>query len=89
MSEGENRRRGTNRIGSKNQITIPAEALRSAGIDVGDRVIVHADGAGRVILEREHDVTSEYAGALAGVYRKAELDDLRDEWDRDRGRRAT
>ena len=81
MSEVKNRRRGASRISSKNQITIPAEALRSAGLEVGDRVIAHADGAGRVILEREHDVISEYAGALTGVYRESELDDLRDEWD--------
>jgi len=81
MSEVKNRRRGASRISSKNQITIPAEALRRAGLEVGDRVIAHADGAGRVILEREHDVISEYAGALTGVYRESELDDLRDEWD--------
>jgi len=75
------RRRGASKISSKNQITIPAEALRSAGLEVGDRVVAHADGAGRVILEREHNVIAEFAGALTGAYRPSELDELRSEWD--------
>ena len=81
MANVKERRRGSSRISSKNQITIPADALRSAGLEVGDRVVAHADGAGRVILEREHDVVAEFAGALTGTYRPTELDDLRSEWD--------
>lgn len=81
MAEVKKRRRGASRISSKNQITIPAEALRSAGLQAGERVVAHADGAGRVILEREHDVIAEFAGALTGTYRPGELDDLRSEWD--------
>jgi len=81
MANVKKRRRGASRISSKNQITIPAEALRSAGLQAGERVIAHADGAGRVILEREHDVIAEFAGALTGTYRPDELDDLRSEWD--------
>lgn len=68
-------------MSSKHQITIPADALRGAGLEVGDRVVAHADGAGRVILEREHDVVAEFAGALTGTYHTSELDDLRSEWD--------
>ncbi len=37
--------------------------------------------AGRVILEREHDVLSEFVGALTGAYSDAGLDVLRNEWD--------
>ena len=81
MANVRERRRGASKISSKNQITIPAEALRSAGLEVGDRVVAHADGAGRVILEREHDVIAEFAGALTGAYRPSELDHLRSEWD--------
>lgn len=81
MEDVKKRRRGASRISSKNQITIPAEALRSAGLQAGERVVAHADGAGRVILEREHDVIAEFAGALTGTYRPGELDDLRSEWD--------
>jgi AbrB family looped-hinge helix DNA binding protein len=81
MAEVKKRRRGATTISSKNQITIPAEALRNAGLEAGERVVAHADGAGRVILEREHDVIGEFAGALTGTYNTDELDDLRSEWD--------
>jgi AbrB family looped-hinge helix DNA binding protein len=81
MAKVKERRRGASTISSKNQITIPAEALRSAGLEAGDRVLAHADGAGRIVLEREHDVVAEFAGALTGTYRPGELDDLRSEWD--------
>ncbi len=81
MTEVKKRKRGVSTISSKNQITIPADALRNAGLEVGDRVVAHADGAGRVILEREHDVIAQFAGALSGVYLPNELDELRSEWD--------
>jgi bifunctional DNA-binding transcriptional regulator/antitoxin component of YhaV-PrlF toxin-antitoxin module len=69
MEGVEKRRCGVSTISSKNQIMIPAEALRSAGLEAGDRGVAHADRAGRVILEREHDVVAEFAGALIGTYR--------------------
>lgn len=81
MTDVKHWRRGTSTISSKNQITIPVDALRTAGLEAGDRVVAHADGAGRVILEREQDVVAEYAGSLTGVYLPGELDDLRSEWD--------
>jgi bifunctional DNA-binding transcriptional regulator/antitoxin component of YhaV-PrlF toxin-antitoxin module len=80
MTEVKNRRRGATRISSKHQITIPADALRAAGLEVGDRVVAHADGAGRVVLEREHDILAEFAGAMTGAYATDELDGLRTEW---------
>ena len=64
----------------KNQITLPVDALRAAGLSAGERVVARADGPGRVVLERERDVIAEMAGALTGVYQPGELDDLRDEW---------
>ena len=36
---------------------------------------------GRVVLEREVDVISAFAGVLTGVYEPDELSRLRDEWD--------
>lgn len=80
MPNVKNRRRGATRISSKNQITIPASALRAAGLEIGERVVAHADGPGRVVLEREHDVLAEFAGAMTGAYSHNELDKLRDEW---------
>ncbi len=80
MKEVKDRRRGATRISSKHQITIPADALRAAGLEIGDRVVAHADGAGRVILEREADVLAEFVGAMTGAYLPNELDELRSEW---------
>jgi bifunctional DNA-binding transcriptional regulator/antitoxin component of YhaV-PrlF toxin-antitoxin module len=80
VAEVKNRRRGTSRISAKHQITIPADALRAAGLEVGERIIAHADGPGRVVLERETRILEEFAGALSGVYEVDELDDLRNEW---------
>jgi bifunctional DNA-binding transcriptional regulator/antitoxin component of YhaV-PrlF toxin-antitoxin module len=62
-------------------VTIPIDALEAAGLEVGERLVAHADGPGRVVLERERDVLAEYAGALTGVYRTNELAALRDEWE--------
>ncbi|MEZ5373708.1 MAG: hypothetical protein R2704_13490 [Microthrixaceae bacterium] len=62
-------------------MTIPAEAFRIAGFEVGDRLIARSDGPGRVTFERADDVLAEFAGALTGVYEPDELDKLRDEWD--------
>ncbi len=80
MEKVKNRRRGTSRISVKHQITIPAEALRAAGLEVGERVVAHADGPGRVVLERETHILDEFAGVLTGTYGEGELDELRDEW---------
>ena len=80
MKEVRNRRRGASRVSPKHQVTIPVDALRAAGIEVGERVVARADGPGRVILEREDDVLARFAGRLTGVYDANELDKLRDEW---------
>jgi bifunctional DNA-binding transcriptional regulator/antitoxin component of YhaV-PrlF toxin-antitoxin module len=81
MENVKNRRRGTSRVSSKHQVTIPTDALRAAGLAVGERLVAHADGPGRVVFEREVDLLAEFAGALTGVYEQDELSGLRDEWD--------
>ena len=81
MPEVKNRRRGTSRVSSKHQVTIPADALRAAGLEVGERLVAHSDGPGRVVFERETDVLADLAGSLTGIYEPDELDRLRDEWD--------
>jgi bifunctional DNA-binding transcriptional regulator/antitoxin component of YhaV-PrlF toxin-antitoxin module len=75
------RRRGATTISSKNQITIPAAELRAAGLEAGERLVARADGPGRVVLEREHDVLADFVGALTGVYGPDEIDTLRREWE--------
>lgn len=80
MEEARKRARGATRISAKHQITIPVDALRGAGLSVGERVVARAEGPGRVVLEREDDVVDEFAGLLTGTYPAGELDALRDEW---------
>ena len=80
MSEVKKRRRGATRISSKHQITIPVDALRGAGLEVGERVVARVDGPGRIVLERETDIVEAYAGAMTGLYEPRELDNMRDEW---------
>jgi len=74
-------RRGATWISSKHQITIPLDALRAAGLTVGDRVVASADGPGRVVLERDADVLDDLAGGLTGVFGVDEVERLRSEWD--------
>ena len=81
MRKVRHRRRGASRISAKHQVTIPVDALRAAGLEVGDRVVARVDGVGRVVLEREEDVLDAYAGSLTGTYEADELTTLRDEWD--------
>ena len=72
--------KGMPKISSKNQVTVPVDALREAGLESGDAVIVRAVGAGRVEVRRRDDVIDELAGSFA--YPPGYLDELRDEWER-------
>ena len=81
MTKVKDRPHKTTRISSKHQITIPVETLRAAGLAIGERVTATCDGVGRVVLQREHDILAEFAGALTGVYAPNELAALRVEWE--------
>ena len=50
-------------------------------MEVGERVVAHVEGPGRIVFEREADVVDAYAGAMTGLYEPGELDELRVEWD--------
>ena len=68
-------------ISRKNQITLPVEALREAGLQPGDDVRVRAVGLGRLEIVRGRDVVDEFAGIFdASVYPEGYLERLRDEW---------
>ena len=54
--------------------------MADAGLRQGDRLRVESRGRGRVLLVRVEDPVERHAGALTGVYRPGELDELRDEW---------
>ncbi|MCZ7533085.1 MAG: AbrB/MazE/SpoVT family DNA-binding domain-containing protein [Acidimicrobiia bacterium] len=81
MSTVKKRPKGTTRVSSKNQVTIPVEAMQAAGLKVGERLVASADGPGRVVFQRDIDVLDQFAGVLTGVYAADELEDLRSEWD--------
>jgi AbrB family looped-hinge helix DNA binding protein len=70
----------TTRISAKNQITIPVEALREAGLRPGDRLEVTGTDDGRVALRRADNPFDAFAGALTGVYPPGHLEELRGEW---------
>jgi bifunctional DNA-binding transcriptional regulator/antitoxin component of YhaV-PrlF toxin-antitoxin module len=68
-------------ISRKNQVTLPVEALRAAGLEPGDDVQVRAIAPGRLELVRADELIAEFAGAFdAKVYPEGYLDELRREW---------
>ena len=73
-------RRGVARISSKNQVTIPVETLRKAGLKSGSEVRIEAEGAGRIVVRRNEDAVQRYAGIFTGLYPKGYLKKLRGEW---------
>ena len=74
------RRRGVTRISAKNQVTIPVDVLERAGLKSGTTVRVDADGAGRIVLVRDDDPVTRFAGMFTGLYPKGYLKKLRSEW---------
>jgi bifunctional DNA-binding transcriptional regulator/antitoxin component of YhaV-PrlF toxin-antitoxin module len=68
-------------ISRKNQITLPVDALRAAGLEPGDDVRVEVVGPGRLELVLADDLVQEFAGVFdASVYPEGYLDKLRREW---------
>lgn len=68
------------KLSRKNQVTIPVDVLREAGLAAGDALDIQAAGKGRVEIRGRRDVIEEFSGALN--YPPGYLDQLRDEWDR-------
>ncbi len=70
------------RLSSKNQVTLPVGALRTAGVGVGDELRVEADGDGRLVLVRDRDPLDELIGSAPELAGAVDLQALRDEWER-------
>jgi bifunctional DNA-binding transcriptional regulator/antitoxin component of YhaV-PrlF toxin-antitoxin module len=68
-------------ISRKNQVTLPVEMLREAGLKPGDDVRIQAVGPGRLELVRIEDLIKEFAGIYDDtVYPPGYLEELRREW---------
>jgi bifunctional DNA-binding transcriptional regulator/antitoxin component of YhaV-PrlF toxin-antitoxin module len=70
------------RVSSKNQVTLPVDAMRAAGLRAGDEVTVRPLGDGEVIIATRGSRIKRHAGIATGIYEPGELDALRDEWNR-------
>lgn len=68
-------------VSRKNQVTIPAEAMREAGIAPGDDVRIRSVGPGRLELVKSDELVDEYAGVFDdAVYPPGYLDEVRAGW---------
>jgi bifunctional DNA-binding transcriptional regulator/antitoxin component of YhaV-PrlF toxin-antitoxin module len=71
------------RISSKNQVTLPVEELRAAGLAPGDEIRIRATGRGILTVEAPGSLVDRFAGVFdRRVYPEGYLQRLRDEWDR-------
>jgi bifunctional DNA-binding transcriptional regulator/antitoxin component of YhaV-PrlF toxin-antitoxin module len=72
--------RGRTRISAKNQVTVPVDALRRAGLQTGDELRVERASPGRIVLVRAERPLEHFAGSLRDAYPPDYLAELRAEW---------
>lgn len=64
------------RISSKNQVTLPVDALEEAGLCSGDDVFVEVLAEGELRIRRDEGGFERAFGALTGVYPSGYLEQL-------------
>jgi AbrB family looped-hinge helix DNA binding protein len=68
-------------VSRKNQITIPANVMREAGLEPGDDVRVRSVGPGRIEFVKADELIAEFAGRLdSDTYPPGYLDGVRAGW---------
>jgi bifunctional DNA-binding transcriptional regulator/antitoxin component of YhaV-PrlF toxin-antitoxin module len=70
------------KVSSKNQVTIPVETMRAAGLRAGDEITVRPAGEGEIVIATRGSRVRRHAGIAKGIYEDNELEKLRDEWKR-------
>jgi bifunctional DNA-binding transcriptional regulator/antitoxin component of YhaV-PrlF toxin-antitoxin module len=75
-------RTSTSRISSKNQLTVPVDILRKAGLSEGDdvRFMYLEDGSISVVKAANSNEIMQFAGALTGLYEGFDLNEERNSW---------
>lgn len=67
------------RISTKNQVTLPVESLKAAGLKPGDEVAIEAEGADRIVVHRAASDLTGALGVFDGLYEPGYLERLRSE----------
>jgi bifunctional DNA-binding transcriptional regulator/antitoxin component of YhaV-PrlF toxin-antitoxin module len=65
------------KISSKHQVTLPVEALKRAGLEIGDEVAIDAEGVERIVVRRISRETERALGVFDGLYEPGYLERLR------------
>lgn len=74
--------KGMPRVSSKNQVTLPVDVMRAAGLHAGDEVVIRATGDGELVVALRGSRVRRHAGIARGIHEPGEIDRLRDEWER-------
>lgn len=74
------------KVSRKNQVTLPVAALAEAHVEPGDVLRVEVEGDGVFRLVRQNDpwleAFDELVGSAPGITDSANLEELRNEWER-------
>jgi AbrB family looped-hinge helix DNA binding protein len=67
------------KISSKNQVTLPVEAMAAAGLKPGDEVMIEAERRDSIVVRRALPDVDAAIGVFDGLYEPGYLDSLRAE----------